>query len=59
MSTSTSMALRVSQRPPRLRFSHVGLSVQDISAMERFYCDVIGFTVTDRGKALGLGLRRM
>ena len=56
MSTSTSTAQGTSQRPPRLRFSHFGLSVQDIDAMERFYCDVMGFTVTDRGQALGFDL---
>ncbi len=49
MSTATS-------RPPRLRFSHFGLSVQDIPAMERFYCDLLGFSVTDRGEALGFEL---
>src|SRR6266478_6728786 len=49
MSTATS-------RPPRLRFSHFGLSVQDIHAMERFYCDLLGFSVTDRGEALGFEL---
>ena len=52
MSVSTSPG----QRPPRLRFSHLGLSVLNIRAMERFYCEVMGFTVTDRGKALGLDL---
>jgi catechol 2,3-dioxygenase len=52
MSASTSPA----RRPPRLRFSHFGLSVLDIPTMERFYCDVMGFTVTDRGKALGFDL---
>lgn len=53
MSTSTSTA---SQRPPRLRFSHFGLSVQDIAPMEHFYCDLLGFSVTDRGEALGFKL---
>jgi len=53
MTPSTSTA---TERPPRLRFSHFGLSVQDIAPMERFYCDVLGFTVTDRGKALGFDL---
>jgi catechol-2,3-dioxygenase len=49
MSTATS-------RPPRLRFSHFGVSVQDIDAMERFYGDLLGFSVTDRGEALGFKL---
>ena len=56
MSTSTSTARSASQRPPRLRFSHFGLSVQDIDPMERFYCDLMGFSVTDRGEALGFKL---
>ena len=33
-----------------LRFSHVGLHVHDIAAMERFYVELLGFTVTDRGE---------
>jgi catechol 2,3-dioxygenase-like lactoylglutathione lyase family enzyme len=33
-----------------LRFSHVGIHVHDIAAMERFYVDLLGFTVTDRGE---------
>jgi catechol-2,3-dioxygenase len=56
MSTSTSAAPAAAQRPPRLRFSHFGLSVSDIDAMERFYCGVLGFSVTDRGEALGFKL---
>jgi catechol 2,3-dioxygenase-like lactoylglutathione lyase family enzyme len=35
--------------PPELRFSHFGFHVRDIAAMERFYVDVLGLTVTDRG----------
>ena len=35
--------------PPDLRFSHFGFHVRDIAAMERFYVDVLGLTVTDRG----------
>lgn len=34
---------------PDLRFSHFGMYVRDLSAMERFYVDVLGLTVTDRG----------
>jgi catechol 2,3-dioxygenase len=37
---------------PRLAFSHVGLWVRDLAAMERFYAGLLDFTVTDRG---GLG----
>jgi catechol 2,3-dioxygenase-like lactoylglutathione lyase family enzyme len=33
-----------------LRFSHVGIHVHDIAAMEHFYVDLLGFTVTDRGE---------
>jgi catechol 2,3-dioxygenase len=35
--------------PPNLRFTHMGLVVSDIEIMTRFYVDVLGFTVTDRG----------
>ena len=34
---------------PNLIFSHMGISVRDIELMERFYTQVLGFTVTDRG----------
>ena len=50
MTTSTA-------RPaPNLAFSHMGLSVKDIVKMEDFYTRVLGFTVTDRGTAGGMGL---
>ena len=50
MTTSTT-------RPaPNLAFSHMGLSVRDIAKMEDFYTRVLGFTVTDRGTAGGMGL---
>jgi len=39
-----------------LKFSHMGLSVKDISKMEAFYTGVLGFTVTDRGHAGGMQL---
>lgn len=39
--------------PPGLRFSHVGLSVHDLAAMEDFYTRVLGFYVTDRGQLPG------
>jgi catechol 2,3-dioxygenase len=35
--------------PPNLRFTHMGLVVSDIEVMTRFYVDILGFTVTDRG----------
>jgi len=41
---------------PNLKFSHMGLSVQDIERMETFYVGVLGFTVTDRGDAGGMKL---
>src|SRR5689334_10232051 len=41
---------------PNLEFSHMGLSVRDIGRMERFYTEVLGFTVTDRGQAGGMDL---
>lgn len=34
---------------PALSFSHVGLYVHDIAAMEAFYTGTLGFFVTDRG----------
>lgn len=34
---------------PALAFSHLGIFVRDIAAMEDFYSRVLGFTVTDRG----------
>lgn len=39
-----------------LRFSHMGLSVMDISKMADFYQRVLGFTETDRGHADGMDL---
>ena len=39
-----------------LMFSHMGLSVMDLDVMERFYTEVLGFTVTDRGSLPG-GMR--
>ncbi|WP_397473266.1 VOC family protein [Pusillimonas sp.] len=39
-----------------LKFSHMGLSVKNLSAMEDFYTNVLGFTVTDRGHAGGMQL---
>ena len=35
---------------PTLTFSHMGMYVQEIAAMEDFYSRVLGFTVTDRGE---------
>lgn len=34
---------------PNLKFAHIGLVVSDIDVMTRFYVDVLGFTITDRG----------
>lgn len=34
---------------PNLKFAHLGLVVSDIEVMTRFYADVLGFTITDRG----------
>ena len=36
-----------------LSMSHIGLYVHDLPTMEEFYTRVLGFTVTDRGKARG------
>jgi len=47
----------VTAKPPaNLLFSHMGLSVRDIAKMEKFYTEVLGFTVTDRGNAGGMDL---
>jgi catechol 2,3-dioxygenase len=35
--------------PVPLSFSHIGLFVRDLERMVRFYRDVLGFIVTDRG----------
>ena len=35
---------------PRLRLSHSTIAVQDLEAMLAFYCDVLGFRVTNRGE---------
>ena len=41
--------LNVNQRLPlQPIFSHLGLYVKSLPEMERFYCDVLGFYVTDR-----------
>jgi len=39
---------------PNLMFSHMGLSVRNLGAMERFYTEMLGFSITDRGQAAGL-----
>jgi catechol-2,3-dioxygenase len=42
---------------PRVAFSHVGVHVHDLPAMERFYTGLLGLVVTDRGPletALGM-----
>jgi catechol 2,3-dioxygenase-like lactoylglutathione lyase family enzyme len=35
---------------PSIAFSHVGIYVSDLAAMEAFYVGLFGFTVTDRGR---------
>lgn len=35
---------------PRLKFSHLGLYVVDVEAIVRFYTEVMGFHITDRGR---------
>ncbi len=42
--------------PPNLSFSHLGLYVSDLAAMEDFYTRVLGFVVTDRGPLPGVDL---
>jgi catechol 2,3-dioxygenase len=48
--------MNASSKAPNLMFSHMGLSVIDIAKMEKFYTEVLGFTVTDRGQAGGMDL---
>ncbi len=38
---------------PGLSFSHVGIHVTDLERMAAFYSDVLGFTITDRGRLQG------
>lgn len=35
-----------------LTIGHVGLLVQDMDAMTKFFCDVLGFTLTDQGEKI-------
>jgi catechol-2,3-dioxygenase len=37
--------------PPRLSLSHSTMAVRDLDTMLAFYCDVLGFAVTNRGGA--------
>jgi catechol 2,3-dioxygenase len=41
---------------PNLMFSHMGLSVTNLEPMVDFYVRVLGFTITDTGKAGGMDL---
>lgn len=41
---------------PNLMFSHMGFATSDMEKMEDFYTRVLGFTVTDRGAAIGMEL---
>jgi catechol 2,3-dioxygenase len=43
-------------RLPPIRLSHLGICVLDLPAMEAFYVNVLGFSVTDRGSTLGFDL---
>lgn len=41
---------------PRLRLAHVTIAARDLEPMVAFYCDVLGFSVTDRGEPVpGMG----
>jgi len=44
------------RQPLNLKFSHMGVSVRDLPAMEKFYTEVLGFTVTDRGGIPGMDI---
>ncbi|MEJ0068719.1 MAG: VOC family protein [Pseudomonadota bacterium] len=41
---------------PELALSHFGFFVHDLARMERFYTEVLGFVVTDRGDLRGQAL---
>ena len=41
-------------RNPKVRFSHMGITVTDMAVMEKFYTQMLGMVVTDRGNALGI-----
>jgi catechol-2,3-dioxygenase len=43
-------------RLPNVRLSHLGICVIDLPKMEKFYTEVMGFAVTDRGQAVGFEL---
>lgn len=38
---------------PDLKLRHMGMFVRDIGVMCAFYCDVLGFVITDRGDVRG------
>jgi len=38
------------QKAPVMKFSHLGLVVKDLPMMEKFYTEVLGFELTDKGK---------
>jgi catechol-2,3-dioxygenase len=39
-----------------MQLRHLGICVEDLPRMERFYTEVLGFTVTDRGHELNMDL---
>ena len=41
---------------PNLKFNHLGISVKDVPKMEKFYTEVLGYTVTDRGHVDGMDI---
>ena len=41
---------------PQIQFSHMGICCADLPTMVDFYTRVLGFTMTDRGNAIGLDL---
>lgn len=45
--------MQTSHPPIRLTFAHMGVTVTDLPRMEAFYCNVMGFVVTDRGTGGG------
>jgi catechol-2,3-dioxygenase len=50
------MTTAVARKAPNLAFSHMGISVANLPRMEKFYTEVLGFAVTDRGDAGGMSI---